>query len=257
MSAAHRLQLWIENLVGERALVHSARAMQHALSQRLWRLDWTAHLPWVLEAGVALEHGSVEEVLGFVQESYATIFASDPNDERFLREHAGAAKRRFLECSDRFVFREHGHVIGVLVGNPVDWSTYYWRTVAFLPEHQGRGLLSAALERTDEVMRAAGIERVEGDAAPTNYRQVRLLLRLGYCITGQNNSERWGALLRLTKFLREEGEQVFLERFSKDSKLPGHPARVRGERGDHHEEVRNRLLLKSPELTPLGVEGRP
>jgi RimJ/RimL family protein N-acetyltransferase len=221
--------------------------MHDALSQRLWALDWSALLPWTLEDGVQLECGSVEDVLAFVRDRYATIFATDPDDRRFLHEQPSVAKQRFLECSDRFAFREKGRVIGVLVGNPVDWSTYYWRTVAFLPEHQGRGLLAAALARTDEVMRAAGIERVEGDAAPANYRQVRLLLRLGYCITGQNNSERWGAMLRLTKFLRHEAEHVFLEQFCKDSKLPGHPARKSKEKGAQREEIRNRLLLGTVE----------
>lgn len=227
--------------------------MHEALSQTLWALDWAALLPWTLEGGVQLECGSVEDVLGFVQESYSTIFASDADDSRFLRERPTAAKARFLECSDRFVFREGGRAIGTLVGNPVDWSTYYWRTVAFLPEHQGRGLLAAALERTDEVMRAVGIERVEGNAAPTNYRQVRLLLRLGYCVTGQNNSERWGAVLHLTKFLGQEGEQVFLEQFCKDWRLPGHPARACKEKGDHREEVRNRLPVREngPETAAL------
>ncbi len=229
------------------ALVHPPRGMHEALSHRLWALDWTALLPWTLEDGVELQCGSVEDVLEFVRESYSAIFVTDPDDDRFLRERPSAAKERFLEVSDRFVFRERGRVIGVLVGNPVDWSTYYWRTVAFLPEHQGRGLLAAALERTDEVMRAAGIERVEGNAAPANYRQVRLLLRLGYCITGHENSERWGAMLRLTRFLREEGEHVFFEQFCKDSKLPGHPARNSKEKGVHREEVRYPVLLGTSE----------
>jgi len=235
--------------------------MHEPFSQRLWGFDWTAHLPWALEDGVQFEHGCLAEVSQFIQQNYGTIFATDPDDRRFFQERASAAKRRFLEASDRFVFREQGRVIGVLVGNPVDWSTYYWRTVGFLPAHQGRGLLAAALEKTDEVLRMAGVERVEGDAAPANYRQVRLLLRLGYCITGQNNSERWGAMLRLTRFLQQEAEHVFLEQFCKDSKLPGHPARNREEKGVHHEEVRNRLSLRdtSPGGAALasGMGGQP
>jgi GNAT superfamily N-acetyltransferase len=214
------------------------------LSQRLWGLDFRAHLPWTLAGGVTLEHGTTEDVLTFVRGHYAAIFAVDADDRRFLPDPPTEAKRRFLEASDRFLFRDGDTVIGLLVGNPIDWTSYYWRTVAFLPEHQGRGLLAAALERTDEVMREAGIERVEGEAAPANYRQVRLLLRLGYCITGSTNSERWGSMLRLTRFLHDEGEHVFKTRFCKDTNLPGHQAHSGGRKGEHHEEVRNRLHLK-------------
>lgn len=207
-------------------------------------LDWREHTPWQLDGDVRLEVASLETLLDFVRESYADIFAMDPKDDRFLPDPMTPAKLRFLEASDRFVFVDGSRSVGVLVGQPVDWSTYYWRTVAFLPDYQGRGLLAAALERTDAVMREVGIERVEGETAPVNYRQVRLLHRLGYCVTGSTNSERWGTLLRLTKFLAPHGKQTFTSRFCRDA-FPGRrdsEIRIKKE-GGHHEEVRPRLFL--------------
>lgn len=214
-------------------------------SSGLWNLDFERELPCTLTDGVELRVGTLDHVLAFTSAHYATIFHADAADTRFLPEQLTEAKRRFLAASDKLLFCEGDDVIGLLVGNPIDWSTYYWRTVAFLPEHQGRGLLAAALARTDDLMRAAGIARIEGEAAPANYRQVRLLLRLGYCITGSTNSERWGAMLRLTKFLDPEGHRVFTTQFCKDRQLPGAPGR-HDEKGGHDEEVCDDVLLAAP-----------
>jgi GNAT superfamily N-acetyltransferase len=225
------------------------------LSQQLWGLDWGEALPWTLDGGVRFERADLDSILAFVRAHYDAIFATDSKDDGFLPDPLTPAKTRFLALSDRFVFREGGRTIGVLVGQPADWSTYYWRTVAFLPAHQGRGLLAAALERTDAVMREAGVERVEGDAAPVNYRQVRLLHRLGYCVTGSVNSERWGTLLRLTKFLAPRGRATFASRFCRGVAEPENPMNTRGGR---HEEVRHRQLLstdETPETLPARLEG--
>ncbi|HJL17303.1 MAG TPA: GNAT family N-acetyltransferase [Sandaracinaceae bacterium LLY-WYZ-13_1] len=214
---------------------------EEPLSKRFWRLDWADHLPWTLGEGVTLEAAATETVLAFVQAHYAKIFAVEDEGDRFWPDPMTPAKRRFLDASDRFVFRAAGRPVGVLVGQPFDWSTYYWRTVAFLPSHQGRGLLAAALERTDAAMREAGVERVEGEAAPVNYRQVRLLHRLGYCVTGSVNSERWGTLLRLTKFLAPKGRATFASRFCRGVPEPRTAGGIR--KGGRHEEVRHDELL--------------
>ncbi len=193
---------------------------RETLSCELFGIDWAAHLPFELSGGIRLEWATLAQTGAFVGAHYAAIFGTRTADPRFLVEDATPAKARFLRISDRFVFRDGTRTVGVLVGHPVDWSTYYWRTVAFLPEFQGRGLLAAALRRTDDVMRAAGIARVDGEAAPNNQRQVRLLLRLGYCVTGTVNSERWGTVLRFTKYLRPDAEERFMTQFCRDTFRP-------------------------------------
>ena len=189
-------------------------------SCELWELDFRRELPWAFEGtSVRVEWGSLEATLEFVRSHYANIFGATPKDDRFLPDPMSPAKLRFLAGSDRLVFRDDDRTVGVLTGNPYDWSTYYWRTVAFVPEYQGQGLLAKCLERTDGLMREAGIERIEGEASPTNYRQVRLLHRLGYCVTGQTNSERWGTMLRLTKHLSDLGKTQFANQFIKSIPL--------------------------------------
>lgn len=193
---------------------------RESLSFKLFGIDWAAHLPFELSEDVRLEWATVAQTAAFAGAHYAAIFGARAADQRFLLEDSTPAKARFLRISDRFVFRDGVRTVGLLVGQPLDWSTYYWRTVAFLPEFQGRGLLAAALRRTDDVMRAAGIARVDGEAAPNNHRQMRLLLRLGYCVTGTINSERWGTVLRFTKYLRPEAEERFMTQFCRDTFRP-------------------------------------
>ncbi|HEY8428818.1 MAG TPA: GNAT family N-acetyltransferase [Sandaracinaceae bacterium] len=219
----------------------------------------------MLSSGVRVQLASLDEALAFTARHYARIFGSDPADDRFYAEALTPAKLRFLAVSDRFSFWENEEPIGLLMGNPIDWSTYYWRTVAFLPEHQGRGLLAAVLEHTDRVMRDAGIVRVEGETSPNNYRQMRLLLRLGYQVTGSVNSERWGTLLRLTKYLDEAAEEKFARQFCKDVRFAKGGINRRDLEGGSHEEVRYvhdlrsmSSSLPSSELrSSVGVGGLP
>lgn len=216
-----------------------------SLSHDIFDLDWRAHLPLDLSGSVQLDIATFEESIAFMGAHYASIFGARPDDHRFFSEAQTAAKTRFLRRSDRFAFREGPQMVGLLVGHPVDWSTYYWRSVAFLPEHQGRGLLAAALDHTDVVLRDAGIVRVEGEAAPNNYRQVRLLLRLGYCVTGSINSERWGTMLRLTKYLAPEAEHYFRAQFCRDSygTDTARPVATPNRAGGRDEEVRNSFAV--------------
>jgi hypothetical protein len=188
------------------------------LSKLLWGLDWDEHLPWELSGGITVTTATLEETLAFAGDHYAQIFGT-ATDGRFLPDPMTPAKRRFLALSDRFMFRDDGNPIGLMMGQPADWSTYYWRTIAFLPAYQGRGLFNEALPRAHAVMRDVGIERAEGDVAPINQRQVRALTRLGLCVTGSLQSERWGTMLRMTKHLSQRGEEVFATRFCRDASL--------------------------------------
>ncbi len=221
-----------------------------SFSQIIYGIQWSNHFPIRLEGGVEVDVASVEEATAFTAAHYACIFGSDPEDRRFFSDPSSPARARFLAGSDRFLFREGGQAIGLLVGNPVDWSTYYWRSVAFLPEHQGRGLLAAALAHTDRVMREAGVVRVEGEAAPINYKQVRLLLRLGYCVTGSSNSDRWGTMLRLTKYLDASAQERFVTQFCRDTSLVSCSTDRRPTEGGSHEEVRPHDALSSVRTLP-------
>lgn len=182
-------------------------------SRRLWSLDWRLELPWDLGTGWA-EHASMEEVLLFVQQHYADVFGASEVAGRFLPSPMTEAKRRFFEEMDFFAFRVEDQTAGVCMMHPSDWTTYYGRSVAILPQYRERHLMSRFLEKLVAPLRAAGVERIETDCSPANLAMMRTLGGQGWVVTGSSSSERWGVVLRHTKFLSEDAHAVFMRQYT-------------------------------------------
>jgi hypothetical protein len=183
-----------------------------SLSKRVLDLNWEQILPWSFEE-VTVESGTFEDALPFIAEHYAQIFGTEEGPARFLVEPMTPAKRRFGAEMDVFLFRAEGRTIGVFMSHPSDWSTYYMRTAALLPEYRGRHLVSRFMERICDPLRAAGVFRLEGDVTPANAPMVKLHVSQGFLVTSTSSTDRWGLVLRFTKFLREEAAAVFVERY--------------------------------------------
>jgi hypothetical protein len=170
-------------------------------------------LPWQLDGGSA-EFATRDEALPFVQEQYPAIFAQKDLQGRFLPSPMTEAKRRFFAEMDYFLFRVDGHVAGVLMGHPTDWTTYYLRSAAILPEYRERRILTQFFEGLVAPLRAVGVERLETECSPANVPVVRLLTAQGYLATASVSSERWGLMLRYTKFLSEDASAAFMRQYT-------------------------------------------
>jgi hypothetical protein len=194
------------------AAAPATRSTTSSLSSRLWDLKWKRVLPWRFEE-VAVEPSSFDDALPFVQQHYARIFGAQGSEARFLKDPLTETKRRFGCEMDVFQLRAPEGVIGVVMGHPTDWTTYYMRTVAILPEYRDRRLLTRFMERSYEPLRAVGVERIEGECSPANLPMMRMLIGQGFMMTSTSNSERWGYVARFTKFLREEAEVTFNRQF--------------------------------------------
>lgn len=181
------------------------------MSKRIWDLDWSAELPWALD-GATVDCGTFADALPFVREHYPAIFGQTP-DARFLVEEMTEAKRRFGEEMDVFVFRSGEKTVGICTAHPSDWSTWYIRTFAILPEFRERRFCSEFAQRLVEPLQRAGVTRWEADCSAANRAMVRLFTSQGLVATSMLNSERWGMTLRFTKFLREDAEEVFRRQF--------------------------------------------
>jgi len=178
------------------------------LSRHLWGLDWAAILPWEFD-GITVESGSFsKDAAPFIETHYAAIFGSS-EESRFFAEPFAGAKTKFFEASDAFIFRDNGKTIGIYTANPQDWSTYYTRTAALLPEYRSRHLVSRFMEKIYEPLQKAGVNRVEGHVSPTNAPMVKLHMNLGYVATSMLNTDRWGTIILFTKYLNRESESVF------------------------------------------------
>jgi GNAT superfamily N-acetyltransferase len=177
------------------------------LSLRWLGIDFRALLPWTFRS-LTVEHGTVDELLPFVTNHHANLFGA-ADDQRWRSETLDGNKLRFIEDSDIFLIRAEGRTVGALVGHPSDSSTYYVRSMALLPEYRGRGTYPQLMQHLASVLRAAGVERLEGDTSPANWNSIITCARLGFVATGTLNSDRWGALVRVTWFLNVEAEDVF------------------------------------------------
>jgi hypothetical protein len=193
------------------ATFETAHASLPPLSLRLWDLDWSSHLPLQLDDGVSVEFGTFDQALPFMQEHYGEIFGGA--ESLFFVEPMTEAKLRFCAEMDNFLFRAEGRTVGILLAHPTDWSTYYVRTTAFIEEYRGRGFMRKFLVHFWAALHAAGVARVESEASPANVPVLNLQMKEGFVVTSAGTSERWGATLRLTKFLRPEPESVFRRQF--------------------------------------------
>ena len=194
------------------------------LSQRWWGLDWRDVLPFHFDGGRA-EFATMADVLPFVKEHYPAIFGAKDVESRFLESPMTEAKRRFFAEMDCFLFRVDGDVAGVFMAHPSDWNSYYVRSTALLPQYRGRRLLGRLLQRLEDPLRAAGVERVETEVSPANAPMIRTIGEQGFIVTGQTATERWGLLLRYTRFLSHEANAVFRRHYvgmkvSKRSETP-------------------------------------
>ena len=179
-------------------------------SARLWGLDWGRYLPWQIDE-LTVERGTFDEGVPFMAKRYAEIFG--PADGRFLTEPMTEAKRRFCSEADVFLFRASGETVGLVVAHPTDWSTYYMRSGALLAPYRARGVFPRFYEHLYGPLRKAGVARIEGECSASNQPIIRFHVREGFMVTGTSSSDRWGYLLRYTKFLDEKPEGVFLRQF--------------------------------------------
>ncbi len=184
------------------------------LSELLWGLRWSDLLPLDLGGGSSVRTSSLAAAMPFVREHYAQIFEDDGSSP-FRNDVLTPMKARYYElCADFFEFVHGDKTVGLLVCDPLDWSTYYIRSAAVLPEHQGRALVQRFLSLClfDELTRA-GVSRVEFDVSPMNLAMLHIATRMRMNPTGTVLTERWGAMTRFTRFLCAEAHQVFLEQF--------------------------------------------
>jgi hypothetical protein len=191
----------------------SERVQRRSLSELFWGLDWTRHFPAELAGGVTVHASGYDAARPFISEHYRTIFHEDANGA-FSTARLNASKANYYRMAgDFFEIKEEKRTIGLVVGTPVDWSTYYIRSAAVLPEFQCRQLAPHVLSVMFVHLAAAGVDRVEADTSPSNLRVVQILTNLRFNVTGTVLSDRWGAQVRFTRFLDAQSEEVFLRQF--------------------------------------------
>jgi hypothetical protein len=183
-----------------------------SLSSMLWGIDWAEHLPLEIVSGVHVVQSTYEASAPFIREHYRTIFEENAASP-FATRLTGQKERYYRVAGDFFEFKDENETVGLLVGTPIDWSSYYIRTAAALPRYQGKKIIQRFFPKMFDILRNAGIERVEADTSPSNMATLHLLTRLRFNPTGTLLSDRFGATMHFTRFLDEASENVFLRQF--------------------------------------------
>jgi hypothetical protein len=214
MTAVHALANPTHASDANTCVADSLRLEMRSLSETLWDLRWAEHLPFELGAGCSVRLGSFQGALPFVSSNYAAIFEHDSGSP-FRPDALSPAKARYYErCADIFEFVRAGETIGLLVCDPLDWSTYYVRSAAVLPGHQGRQLVQRFFSAfAFELLAQSGVARVDIDISPSNLAMHHIATRLRFNPTGTLLTDRWGALTRFTKFLSTDEERIFVDTF--------------------------------------------
>jgi ribosomal protein S18 acetylase RimI-like enzyme len=128
---------------------------------------------------------------------------------------AQKSKQAYLSTGCDLIGLTHaGKMVGIMVGAPEDWSSYYVRVFALAPAYQRPGLTRRFVrECLFEPLARHGVERVIADTSPANAAMTHLFNELDFFVTGNQLTDRWGPLIRYTKFLDPACEQQFQRRF--------------------------------------------
>jgi RimJ/RimL family protein N-acetyltransferase len=185
-----------------------------SFSERMWGFTWSEYLPVSLPTGVTLYQSTFDEMSAFATRHFARIYQHDDEGSAFVWFESGEEKKQFYKCVGDFIRLEfEGETIGMFVGNPVDWGTYYIRSISIFPEMQGRGIFQSLLQWVFATLGTIGVARVEADISVSNLPSLKGSLNVGFSVVGQTISERWGALVLLRNILKPEFKQVFQRQF--------------------------------------------
>lgn len=184
------------------------------LSKQFWGCDLSQRLPRTLtESGTQAVPGDIRRIRAFLMKQFACL--TEEASQPVQSDWHGLAKRRYLATAcDLIELRHAGETVGAIVGAPEDWATYYVRIFAIAPQFQKPALTRrCARECLFEPLTECGVPRICAETSPANRAMARLFSELSFLATGQQLSDRWGPLVRYTKFLDPACESVFLQRF--------------------------------------------
>lgn len=183
-------------------------------SKRMWGFALRDVLPHQLsEDGIVALPGELPRISRFLSEHFAMFSeetqGSAPN--HVVRDR----KLEYLrdDC-DLIEFRQADQTIGVLVGAPEDWSSYYVRAFAMRRDFQRPGVIRRFVrDCLFTPLAEHGVERIAADTSPANVAMTRLFTELHFHATGHQLSDRWGPLVRFTRFLSPACEAEFCRKF--------------------------------------------
>lgn len=185
-----------------------------SVSSRILNVRWLEFFPFEIAQDEVIRLVDFSEVTHFIQKNHLPIFDEGQWGNPFFKENSTLGKLRYLEdYADCFMYFKAEQAYAVTICTLSDWSSYYLRYGAFLKDYQNTGRAQLFLNHLIGVLKNTEVNRIETDISPANLSNLHIFNKLGFNITGINNTERWGSLIRMTKFLNTKAENVFLDQF--------------------------------------------
>lgn len=157
-----------------------------------------------------------EDCYKVVNENLLKVFPKDQGYQLPPKE-----KETLLPCineytkihAEYFLIYHKDKAIGWFMGEMEDFETFYMRNTGILPKHQGKGIYSAFLDKFIPYITKLGYQRISSHHVGHNKRIFNLKMNKGFMIVGTENHERWGALVKMVKFLNKEREAYHKKKF--------------------------------------------
>lgn len=193
------------------------------LSEIVLGLDWRKHLP-ISMGDYTLNISTADEFYQLKKSPSTFLVTSENSDDNFIKDINSDLKDRYLRhACDFFIFKKNTEVVGTVICEIQDWTTYYLRYITINPEHRNNNLTLSFVKAIEHILQNYKIEKITCDVSPTNLGQVSRMSQAGYVYTGNVLSERFGANIRLTKFIKDDCwkayNQNFIQRFYKEKHI--------------------------------------
>lgn len=183
------------------------------MAEMIWGLDWKKHFPITL-GDYQIELGNISDFLTLKNCPDSFLITSETSSDSFIKDIESRPKEAYLASAcDFFLFKKNEETVGLFVGEVRDWCSYYIRYMSIEKHHRSQDLSKKLCLILEDILLQHTVDKILIDIAPTNIKQVMRMSQLGYVSTGNLLSERFGACIQLTKFLKDEGWTVFNQNF--------------------------------------------
>ena len=165
----------------------------------------------------SVDEGELSTVIASL---WTKVFSANENISFFQvpRARFEAVKRLLNEFSkthtERWVFYAGERPIGWSIGEMDDESTFYMRNSGLLPEFRRKGIYSSFLIQFTEELKMLGYERITSHHQMNNNPVIIAKLKAGFTIIGTELDERYGAQVKLVKYLQEDRARASRRLFS-------------------------------------------
>lgn len=181
--------------------------------ESLFSIKWSHFFPIHYSQNITFTMGRYSDVENFLIQYQNELPDGRENKQFTMYEQTLRKKIYYQKYADHFLIQDDHKTIGFFTGNVLDWSSYYFRYIYILKEYRGDQLSLHFYQHLITILQSAGVDRVEAHIAPNDHLQYQKLLSLGLVQTGMWLTDRWGALVHMTKFLTSQKKDFFDRQF--------------------------------------------